>query len=131
MTPRRKQIIPSFTQKPADDELNSRERPAGRGQQGEAGMEGPVGSCAILRYFFRSYKSLAAPLRLGERCKYSMIVFLPHVWQKVRPLSSSRSQVRAIIYQINTRSEPDEIVFCLLCSATLRRITRAVPRLSS
>lgn len=95
MTPRRKQLIPSSTQKSADDELNTR----------ETGMEYPVGSCTVLRTPLVIYFVKAAPHRCAWVTVIRMIAFLLHVWQE--------NQMT--------------IVFCRLWSATLRRITRAVP----
>lgn len=91
MTPRRKQLIPSSTQKSAGDELNTR----------ETGMEYPVGSCTVLRAPLVIYFVKAAPHRCAWVTVIRMIAFLPHVWQEVGPLSSSRST--SVINQIRTR----------------------------
>ena len=112
MTPRRKQLIPSSTQKSADDELNTR----------ETGMEIP---CWILyrsayssRHILR--KSRAAPLRLGDRYKDDRV--------SAACLAGGWSLILIPVY---ISHKPDQnqmtIVFCRLWSATLRRITRAVP----
>jgi hypothetical protein len=113
MTPRRKQIIPSFTQEPADDEL--------KGRHGNSLLQ-LVTLCVTCRQQTTTFVIYCKKPR-RNRCAWAsvMIACLAGCW----------SLILIPVYSNHTRSDPDEIVFCVLCSATLRRITRAVPLLSS